>query len=112
MSDTANWSYANTATVWPVLAEDDAWGGSSPSYGAPYFIACTWVGGGDETSTAPDGREFVPKYKFYHEDKRVKYGDLIAKGEQTDQLVADPIQNHVEYDMSFFDEEPDFLSVV
>lgn len=112
MSETAEWAYTNTATVWPVLPETDSWGGSVPSYGAPYQINCTWSGGGEETSTTPDGREFVPKYKFFHEDKRVKYGDLIAKGVQTDQLAADPIQNHTEYDMSFFEEEPDFVSVV
>ena len=48
---------------------------------------------------------------YYHEDKRVKFGDLIAQGATTDRSQSDPIQLHDEYDMSFFGEEPDFKSV-
>lgn len=112
MSETAEWVYTNIATVWPIEGEADGWTNAGERYGEPYQIACTWEGGGDETKVAPDGREYLPKYKFYHQDKRPKYGDLIAIGAQTDQLKAGKIQNHVEWDMSFFGEKPDFLSVV
>ena len=114
MSTTANWSYTNVATVWPHTTSAETgggWGGgSSDEYGAPYQIACTWVGGGDTTSNHK-GEEFMPKMTYYHEDKRVKFGDLIARGATTDRSQSDPIQLHDEYDMSFFGEEPDFKSV-
>lgn len=115
MSTTANWSYTNVATVWPHTSSADTgggWGGgSSDEYGAPYQIACTWVGGG-ETATNNKGVEFAPKMTYFHEDKRVKFGDLIARGVTTDRTESDPIQAHDEFDMSFFGEEPDFRSVI
>ena len=114
MSQTANWSYTNVATVWPLLTElvDDGWGPSiQPTYGEPYEIMCTWEGGGDLVQ-GNDGQAFAPAMQFYHEDSRVKFGDLICKGVETDQLNADQIRAHKEYDMSFFGELRDFLSVV
>lgn len=112
MSTTANWSYTNVATVWPLLASTgDGWDGPAGSYGAPYQVACTWVGGG-EKMTNNDGEEFAPSFRFWHEDKRVKYGDWIARGVQTDRIASgEQVKQHVEYDMSFFGEEPDFMSV-
>ena len=118
MSTTANWSYTNIATVWPHTTSAETgggWGGgTSDEYGAPYQIACTWVGGGDvavKTATNHNGIEFAPKMTYFHEDKRVKFGDLIARGVTTDRTESDPIQAHDEFDMSFFGEEPDFRSV-
>ena len=109
MSETANWSYTNTATVWPLLEVGDGWGDPQVGFGEPYQIACTWVGGG-ERMVNNDGLEFAPSYRYFHEDKRVKYGDWIARGVQTDRLRGEQIKAHTEYDMSPFDEQPDFLS--
>ncbi len=114
MSTTANWSYTNVATVWPHTSSADTgsgWGDpAGEEYGDPYAIQCTWVGGG-ETATNNKGEEFAPKMTYFHEDKRVKFGDLIARGVTTDRSESDPIQAHDGYDMSFFGEEPDFKSV-
>ena len=41
MSNTANWSYTNTATIKPFLSLDLMTG--VKVYGEPYDIACTWV---------------------------------------------------------------------
>lgn len=111
MSSIANWSYKNVATVWPVQESGTGWGGSSQvTYGAPYQIACTWVGGG-ELMRNNDGKEFAPRYKYYHEDTRVKYGDWIARGVETDRLKGESIEVHTEYDMAAFGETTDFMSV-
>ena len=112
MSTTANWSYTNVATVWPLQDTGDGWGDPVPKYGEPYQIACTWKGGG-EKMTNNDGREFVSRMEFYHEDPRVKYGDWIGRGTlQAHERVShgDPIQSHTEYDMSPFGEQPDYRS--
>lgn len=113
MSATANWSYTNTATILPRNEQQssDGWGAPAGGYGEPYQIACTWVGGGD-LMRASDGVEFTPSVRFYHEDKRVKDGDLIAKGVTDDIEKFSEIRAHIEYDMSPFGEEPDFMSVI
>lgn len=110
MSATANWSYTNTATVWPLESEGSEWTGG-PVFGEPYQIACTWAGGG-ERITNQDGQEVVPAIRFWHEDARVKYGDWIARGEESDRLKGDQIKAHTEYDMSPFGESNDYMSVV
>lgn len=116
MSTTANWSYTNTATVFPVVTEADGRIGSiQPVYGTPYQIACTWAGGGDKGGakmTGNNGQEFVPAIRFWHEDARPRYGDLIARGVVTDKRLAAIIKSHVQYDMSFFGEAFDYMSVV
>lgn len=104
MSKIARWSYKNVATVWPLIPR------TRDDYGDPYEIACTWVGGG-ETMVNNDGREFVSKMKFYHEDQRVKFGDLIIKGKGTNINKADRIESHAEYDMAMFVDTPDYLTV-
>lgn len=115
MSATASWSYTNTATVWPLAVEADGWTSEKPTYGTPYQIACTWVGGGEKmttsTTSGTNGVEFTPLYRFYHEDARVKYGDWIARGVEADRLAGDLIKAHIEYDMSPFGEFADFMSV-
>lgn len=110
MSTIANWSYTNTATVWPLRESGDGWGGPQVSFGAPYQIKCTWAGGGERV-TGNDGLEFVPKMRFWHEDQRVKYGDWIAKGVESYRLNGDQIRQHIEYDMSPFGEQADYMSV-
>lgn len=116
MSTTANWSYTNTATVFPLVTEANGRIGSiQPTYGTPYQVACTWAGGGEKGSakmTGNNGDEFVPAIRFWHEDKRPKCGDLIARGIVTDKRTASMIKSHVEYDMSFFGEAADYMSVV
>lgn len=116
MSATSRWSYTNTATVFPLEAEADGRVGKfQPTYGAPYQIACTWAGGGEKGGgkiTGNNGEEFLPAVRYWHEDKRPKYGDLIARGVVTDKSLAAKIKSHIEYDMSFFGEEPDYMSVV
>lgn len=112
MSTTANWSYTNTATVFPLTAEADGRIGSTqPTYGAPYQIACTWAGGG-EKMTGDNGQEFIPAIRYWHEDARPKYGDLIARGVVSDSRLAAEIKSHIQYDMSFFGEAFDYMSVV
>lgn len=110
MSTTANWSYTNVATVWPLESEGSEWTGG-PVFGQPYQIACTWAGGAQPVS-GYNAMEVVNSIDFYHEDRRVKYGDWIARGVETDRLKGDEIKEHTEYDMSPFDEEPDFKSTV
>lgn len=109
MSATANWSYTNKATVWPLTEQNGGWD-NNLTYGDPYTIDCTWKGGG-ETAIDNQGQEFVSKMTFYHEDDRVKFGDLIAMGEGTDISLADAIRSHAEFDMSFFAEAPDYVSL-
>lgn len=114
MSETANWSYTNVATVWPKSGVPAFGGGFA--FGEPYTIACTWTATDSRPRKDSSGIEFVPMVDFFHEDKRVKYGDMIAKGDLTAMGVppanrAREIKAHVDWDMSFFDgEEPDFRS--
>lgn len=110
MSNTANWSYTNTATVWPITENTGGWDNENFSFGEPYQIACTWKGGGD-LAVNQSGNEFVSKMTFYHEDARVKAGDWIAAGVETDRLNGSEIKAHTEYDMSFFNEAKDFMSI-
>lgn len=113
MSDIGNWAYTNVATVYPVNDSndegyvDDGWGSTSPikPFGEPYEIACTWFGGGEKSSNH-EGMDYTPVVSFLHEDRRVKYGDLIAKGSGAKREDASMIINHIEYDGSPFD---DFL---
>ncbi|MFV0411146.1 MAG: hypothetical protein ACK5LJ_16035 [Paracoccus sp. (in: a-proteobacteria)] len=104
MSSTANWSYANTATVKPYLGQDE-WGNAS--YGAEYTIACTWAAKAEQQRDAT-GAEFVTQNQIYTEDARPKFLDLI-KLNGSDRW--DEIRNVTGWDMSFFGEIPDFLLV-
>ena len=110
MSKIASWSYKNIATVWPLQPVGTGWGGSQNTYGTPYQIACTWVGGG-QLMRNHNGKEFAPSYRYYHEDARVKYGDWIARGGESDRLKGEPIQAHTEYDMLAFGDITDYMSV-
>lgn len=110
MSETANWSYTNVATVKPYLGIEE-WTGKK-LYGEPYEIACTWAidglqresgqGGGGVLS----GSERVITNVIYTEDLRPKELDLISLA---DSNSFNEIKKRVEYDMSFFDEIPDVV---
>ena len=68
MSNTANWSYTNTATVKPFLGMSE-WGGAS--YGPEYTIACTWTAVSQQQRD-DNGAEFVSRFEIFTEDARPK----------------------------------------
>lgn len=102
MSDIANWSYTNTATVRPFL-ERNQWGKNS--YGPEYQIACTWRAKSMQATT-PAGQEFVSRHVIYCEDARPKYLDLIQLNGSTD---WEEIKGHAADDMSMFGDVPDYV---
>ncbi len=104
MSETANWSYTNIATVRP-YAGSDKWGGSQ--YGEPYEIACTWAAKSEQMRDSM-GAEFVTRNQIYTEDQRPGYLDLIQLKGSSD---WQEIRAVTSWDMSFFGEAPDFLLV-
>lgn len=105
MSQTANWSYTNVATVKPFVSIDLMSG--QTIYGEPYEIACTWAAK-SEQARDERGAEFVSRHQVYTEDKRPKYLDMI----QFDGSDGwEEIRSVTSWDMSFFGEEPDFLLV-
>lgn len=105
MSNTANWSYTNTAQVRPFEGIDLMTGVTT--YGDEYEIACTWTAEGNQ-ERSNDGAEFVSRFTIYTEDSRPKYLDMI-------QLAGDDewqeIRAHTWWDMSFFGELPDYRLV-
>lgn len=105
MSDTANWSYANTATVKPFSGIDLMSGVTS--YGAEYEIACTWTAKAEQMRD-DNGAEFVSKHEIFTEDSRPKCLDLI-KLNGFDRW--EEIRSKTGWDMSFFGETPDFKLV-
>lgn len=110
MSNTANWSYTNVATVRPVVGRDRY---GAKTYGPEYTIACTWAAentqerefGGQQGA---QGLEFVSKHTIYTEDPRPQYGDEIMF-DGSDGWEA--IRARKSYDMSFFAEIPDYVLV-
>lgn len=110
MSNTANWSYTNVATVWPLLGFDDFNGVST--YGDPYLIACTWAVL-SEVRVDGDGKEFTSNSIFWTEDARPQYKDRIVKLDRRSEswTVGEQIRSVKDWDMSFFDEIPDYALV-
>lgn len=110
MSATANWTYTNTATVRPLIGHNE-WGAAT--YGPEYQIACTWtavelqqrMSGGQSGS---QGAEWIVKHEVFTEDKRPKQLDQIKLNGSD---VWEEIREKTSWDMSFFDEEPDFKLV-
>ncbi|MCO7643264.1 hypothetical protein NJI34_41610 [Pseudomonas sp. S 311-6] len=100
MSNTANWSYTNVATIRPRQGEDE-WG--NVSYGPEYTIACTWAA---EASQQRDnnGAEFVGRHTIYTEDLRPKFLDLISFDGSNG---WEEIRSVTQWDMSPFGETPD-----
>lgn len=112
MSSISRWSYTSKATVWPLLGRNQSAGGST--YGEPYQIACTWIGKA-EARINNDGKEFISRVQFFHEDARVKYMDKIAKGEHVGEWMeakGEDIKSHIDYPMTMFGKKeiPDFES--
>lgn len=103
MSNTANWSYTNTAKIRPLLGVDK-WG--AKTYGPEYDIACTWEAVTDqERQGGANGMELLARYTVYTEVATVKPLDMILLNGQTEwQEVRDVL----EWDMSFFGETPDY----
>lgn len=102
MSNTANWSYANQATVRPFVNIDLMTGQSV--YGEPFTIACTWIAEAQQMRDG-NGAEFVSRYLIFTEDPRPKYLDMIQlRGHDEWQEV----RAVTEWDMSFFGEIPDY----
>jgi hypothetical protein len=110
VSSISRWSYANLATVWPYVGEDDWQGGVS--YGTPYQIACTWTAKSEQRRDK-DGAEFTTRSIYWSEDARPKYRDRIAQGTHSgawDAAEAEEVRSVTSYDMSPFGEAdfPDY----
>jgi len=116
VSATANWSYTNVATVYPRVYDD--WNNTWTN-GTPYLIDCTWTAN-NEVAVDGSGKEFTTNLIFFTELKRngvtatMPQRDwYIARGDTTSQADplkagADVIKAVTEWDMSFFEEEPDY----
>jgi hypothetical protein len=103
MSATANWSYTETATVKP-FAGRDQWTGAS-TYGTEYTIACTFTADIAQFRSGADSAEFVAQHTIFTEDARPQKLDMI----QFDGSNGwEEIREIVKWDMSFFDEFPDY----
>lgn len=105
MSTTANWSYTNVATVRPFVEINMDTG--KTTYGDEYEIACTWAAKSEQVRDE-NGAEFVSRHMIYTEDKRPKYLDMIMFDGSDG---WEEIRSVTNWDMSFFNEEPDFLLV-
>ncbi|WP_106478110.1 hypothetical protein [Phytohalomonas tamaricis] len=111
MSKTANWSYQNVATIWPEGERDPVT--RQPTWGEPFTIACTFEAGGD-LQADDNGQQFSPRYTVYHEDQRtIAVGSRILIGvesaDTTPPSSAESVRRTGMWDMSFFNEEPDFV---
>lgn len=113
MSNTANWSYTNIATVYPHIGYDGE--NNVDTYGTPYLIKCTWKDEAPNVSGAfvdSLGVERVRKTSFYTENNKIKQGDFIVKGDKTSLSLeasnAEKVEFVLEYDMSAFGETPDY----
>lgn len=110
MSNTSNWSYQNTATVKPLISQDEYGEGV---YGTEYTIACTWGANGKQLvagaeQRASSGREYVVKNTVYTEDPRPKYLDMIKLNGHEE---WEEIRDRQEFDMSPFGETPDYVLI-
>lgn len=111
MSNTANWSYANTAKIKPFVSIDMMTGATT--YGAEYTIDCTWEAKAEQVREiggqgGARGAEFTSRHQIYTEDARPKYLDLIQLNGSTE---WEEIRSATQWDMSFFGETPDYLLV-
>lgn len=116
MSATANWVYTNLATIYPRTYDD--WKGIWLT-GTPYLIDCTWEIN-QEQAIDDAGTEFTTNLiistELKHNGADVRKplrNDYVAVGDTTaepDPVKAkgDVIRAVKMWDMSFFDEEPDY----
>lgn len=112
MSNTANWSYTNTARVRPLIGYNQET--QAKQYGEEYEIACTWSAPKDIKQAAggmsgANGLENQFKFEIYTEDKRPQQNDLICinNGDNDWQEIL----YRMDWDMSFFGETPDYKLV-
>jgi len=105
MSATARWSYTNTATVKPFISIDQ-WSGET-TYGEEFEIACTWTAKSEQMRD-DKGKEFISNYEIFTENSAPKYLDLIQLNGHSE---WQEIRSRTEWDMSFFEEEPDYKLV-
>lgn len=108
MSNTANWSYTNTAKVKTRISVDQ-WSGETV-YSEPYEINCTWSAKAQEERD-DNGQEFVSKNEIFTEDERPKHLDLILLNGQDEATDWQEIRSVTSWDMSFFGEVPDYKLV-
>lgn len=108
MSETANWSYTNTARIRPRIGMNMRTG--QTEYGEEYEIACTWTAV-SEQSRDDEGAEFISRYEIYTEDPRPLYLDMILLNGWDADTDWQQIRSRVEWDMSFFGEIPDYKLV-
>lgn len=116
MSATANWVYTNLATIYPRTYDD--WK-STWVTDAPYLIDCTWEVN-QEQAVDDSGVEFTTNLiistELKHNGVDVRKplrNDYVVVGDtmnQMDPVTAggDAIRAVKMWDMSFFDEEPDY----
>ncbi|WP_322997951.1 hypothetical protein [Castellaniella sp.] len=104
MSNTANWSYQNSATIKPYQGQSE-WGGVT--YGPEYTIACTWAAVSQQERD-DTGAEFVSRFEIFTEDGRPKMLDMIRLNGDTE---WQEIRGRTWWDMSFFGETPDYRLV-
>ncbi|ENO7490614.1 hypothetical protein ACB453_001341 [Escherichia coli] len=119
MSKIARFSYKALATIYPVTRDD--WT-NSDVYGAPYLIDCSWERT-DGTATDTNGNEVSNTITVFTEllhnmqpVQRPEKGWMIATGDTTD--ISDPlaaganvITGIVEWNMSMFNDTPDYKIV-
>ncbi|HFO4998526.1 TPA: hypothetical protein ACHJ7J_000240 [Escherichia coli] len=119
MSKIARFSYKALATIYPVKRDD--WT-NSDVYGTPYLIDCSWERT-DGTATDANGNEVSNTITVYTEllhkmqpVQRPEKGWMLATGDTT--AIADPlaaganfITGIVEWDMSMFNDTPDYKIV-
>ena len=103
------WSFIDTATFYPRLAESD-WGGGV-TYGTPYTILCGHEGVSRQ-SRDQEGAEFVTRDIYYTGDTRPAYLDRIAYGDTTaqawDAVYAAEIRKIARHGMSAFGYEDEY----
>lgn len=119
MSKIARWSYKAVATVYPTIVNE--WDGTR-TYGEPFLISCAWERT-DGTATDSNGNEVSNTLTIFtellynnQETKIPLRGDMIATGDTTDQpdpllAGANEITGIVKWDMSMFNDTPDYKIV-
>ncbi len=102
MSKLSRWVYTNTARIKPFAGIDLMTGVTT--YGTEFDIACTWTAEATQQRDQ-NGAEFVSRHVFFTEDARPKYLDMIKRGGHDD---WEEIRSVTQWDMSFFNDTPDY----
>lgn len=106
MSEISRWTYTNTATVKPFLSHDE-WG--KAVFSDEYTIACTWgTNERQERNMGAQGAELTASNTIYTEDARPKRLDMIRLNDHEE---WEEIRDRVEWDMTPFEDTPDYKLV-